>query len=879
MHSRRIPWRGSVVVAAVAAAAWAVIVVVLLAPSAARAATEYQTTYVAGVGGVNYADAGDGNNCSQESTPCATLDGAFAQTASGGTVYVSGTVIESSAADTGNQPNDPMTIAANPGGSSATIAGDPQDTDGLLDVESDSPLTLRGLAFQDGVGDMDGGAITNNDGATLTIDDSSFIDNRAEEESAGGAIENAFGVGTTGALTISGSTFVGNTAGSLGGAIESGSVDGTGTVSISDSSFSDNTTAGSGGAIDSGDDGGTGDLTISGSSFTDNKANGTDQTAGVSGGGAITSGDTHGTGTVTVTDSTFSGNTAAASGGAILSGGYEDNGANLAITGSTFTDNSATGDGEDDGGGAIESGDEDGTASAMVTDSTFTANTDAGDGGAIDSGDFGGTGILGVTDSTFEGNAAAHEDGGAIDSGDEGGNGILTVTGSTLAGNTSGIDGGAVDNGDRHGDGTATVLDSTFAGNTAPGYEGGAIDNGDDGGTGNLTAVYSTFSGNTASPTPPASQGATIANAATSGSGTTYLAADVLDGSCWQAGGSWVDDGFNVSTSSTCLGDPAGAGDAPVSSAAAELGSLADNGGTTQTMELLTGNASIGLIPQGTSLTVHDGATNPTVACPVASDQRGDASASSGGCDAGAVQYAAQSVSFTSTAPTRATAGGTSYTPTASSTSGLSVSYALDPNTTNSACSVSGDTVSFDHAGTCVIDAIGSGTTNFAAAKAQQTIPVAGAPSTGTTTTTSATTTTTPGTTTTTPGTTTIPSPLVRVLAGSGKVSNSRLSVRLSCSAAACAGVVKIELTTVMTVRHGKKSVRKQITVVLGSGHFSLATGRTSTVEVGLNATGRHDLTTARDHRLSVNVVAAATHGNQSSRRETIQMTTNNVKR
>jgi hypothetical protein len=83
-----------------------------------------------------------------------------------------------------------------------------------------------------------------------------------------------------------------------------------------------------------------------------------------------------------------------------------------------------------------------------------------------------------------------------------------------------------------------------------------------------------------------------------------------------------------------------------------------------------------------------------------------------------AVGLEAQSITITSTAPTGATVGGASYTPTATASSGLAVAIALD--STSTGCSLSGGVVSFPHAGTCVIDFSQAGNGTYAAAPPKQ---------------------------------------------------------------------------------------------------------------------------------------------------------------
>ncbi|HTW97879.1 MAG TPA: IPT/TIG domain-containing protein [Acidimicrobiales bacterium] len=76
---------------------------------------------------------------------------------------------------------------------------------------------------------------------------------------------------------------------------------------------------------------------------------------------------------------------------------------------------------------------------------------------------------------------------------------------------------------------------------------------------------------------------------------------------------------------------------------------------------------------------------------------------------------ASQSVTFTSAPPGGASIGG-SYRPTAVATSGLPVSFSIDSSSTHGACSYSGVTLSLTGAGSCVLDAVQAGGTNYTAA-------------------------------------------------------------------------------------------------------------------------------------------------------------------
>ena len=90
-----------------------------------------------------------------------------------------------------------------------------------------------------------------------------------------------------------------------------------------------------------------------------------------------------------------------------------------------------------------------------------------------------------------------------------------------------------------------------------------------------------------------------------------------------------------------------------------------------------------------------------------------------------AVGKGSQTITFTSTAPTSAAVGGSTYSVSANGgASGNPVTFTIDA-TASSVCSISGSTVSFLTVGTCVIDAnqAGSGTYN-AAPQVQQSFNV-----------------------------------------------------------------------------------------------------------------------------------------------------------
>ncbi len=124
----------------------------------------------------------------------------------------------------------------------------------------------------------------------------------------------------------------------------------------------------------------------------------------------------------------------------------------------------------------------------------------------------------------------------------------------------------------------------------------------------------------------------------------------------------------------------------------------------------------------GSTVTVHHAGT-----CVIAADQAGndDYRDAPTQTQSVAVPRAGQSVTFTSKPPTSPAFGDT-YTVAATSTSGLPVTFSVAPATTHNACSVTGSTVTFLHAGTCVIAADQAGNDDYTAApRVTQSVTVA----------------------------------------------------------------------------------------------------------------------------------------------------------
>jgi|GEM_PF-1200204 len=436
------------------------------------------------------------------------------------------------------------TFAGNVGGAVLAKRTTGISSSGLYEYTVIPNVRITGSAFQ-----KNSDSAIDNNGAAITVTGSTFTGNSglcAQGSNPGGAITNA------GTLSVSGATFSGNTACSAGGAIANA-----GALTVTASTFSGNSAGTDGGAISS--SGGAASLTVTGSTFDAN-------------GAKVDGGAVAGDATLNMADSTFSGNSAGTDGGAISSSGSA---ASLTVSHSIFTTNQAKVD-----GGAVA-----GDATLNMVGSTFGGNTAGTDGGAISSS--GSAARLTVTGSIFTTNQA-QANGGAI-----AGDATLNTADSTFSGNSAGADGGAIDAA-----GSAGVYASTFSGNG--GADGGAIVN-----RGALTVANTTFDANTARFTGGAIDnagrlfvfGATLAAGRAADGGNLFgggqlentIVADATAGQNCSGGG--VSGSYDLQ-----FGDPScGSTITGWLYGSPQLGPLQNNGGPTETMALGTGSAAIRL--------------------------------------------------------------------------------------------------------------------------------------------------------------------------------------------------------------------------------------------------------------------------------------------
>lgn len=246
------------------------------------------------------------------------------------------------------------------------------------------------------------------------------------------------------------------------------------------------------------------------------------------------------------------------------------------------------------------------------------------------------------------------------------------------------------------------------------------------------TLTSGTVNGPTYTPTASASSGLTPAITLDPTSTGCDLSSGVVS---FVASGTCVLDA-NQAGNSDYLPAPPVQQTFPVDPEAQTITFTAPSSGTVNGSDLLSPSASSGL----TVVLTVDASTTPSGACTLSADTV--SYVHSGSCvidanQAGNTAYApaatvtqtvtiapaSQTVQFTSTPPTSATAGGPTYTPSATASSGLAVAITLDP--ASSGCSLSGGVVSFTSAGTCVIDANQAGNSDYLPApQVQQNIVV-----------------------------------------------------------------------------------------------------------------------------------------------------------
>ena len=469
-----------------------------------------------------------------------------------------------------------MGSGGGPGGPMLTISGNNVSrifhvTGGTVVI---SQMTITQGAVGSAAGTQNGGGILV-DGGSLSL--SNCTVSASTSTSANGNVGGGGGlsVGPLASATLSNCIFSGDTATIAQGEAEGGGILNAGMLTVTGSTFSGDTAGVGGGLLNSGT------LTMSGSIFSSN-------TAAISGGGLA--GTTRSR--ATISTCTFGGTNSAG----FTGGGVSEQG-RATLTGCTLTANTAgggtmTGQSTISGGGlAVLAGGNVTLGTSTVTSNSVSPNASAGNGVAGGGLSVAGSGTLTVSQSTISGNTAT-EGGGISALGSPFNAASLTLTASTVTGNTaagntnSGNGGGGLFVGTN---GSASLTNDTLNNNTATNGNGGGADN-----LGTLTLISSTISANTVDNgsgggLTNSGASATLQAAIVAGNQNFFSTGTDINGAFTSDGSNLIGDGTSA-TGFTALHDQVGTADAPVDPL---LGPLQNNGGPTFTQEPGTGSPAI----------------------------------------------------------------------------------------------------------------------------------------------------------------------------------------------------------------------------------------------------------------------------------------------
>jgi Carboxypeptidase regulatory-like domain len=113
------------------------------------------------------------------------------------------------------------------------------------------------------------------------------------------------------------------------------------------------------------------------------------------------------------------------------------------------------------------------------------------------------------------------------------------------------------------------------------------------------------------------------------------------------------------------------------------------------------------------------------------------------------------------------------------------------------------------------------------------------------------------------------PVPIITTSASKLRVSKNSTPVSLKCANAACVGSGQLVVTVVVKHRKGKKTVSKKTKLVVATGSYSLAAGKSGTMTLRLTKGGKKKLASA--HRLSPKLLVSVTGGKRLEK--TVQLT------
>ncbi len=110
------------------------------------------------------------------------------------------------------------------------------------------------------------------------------------------------------------------------------------------------------------------------------------------------------------------------------------------------------------------------------------------------------------------------------------------------------------------------------------------------------------------------------------------------------------------------------------------------------------------------------------------------------------------------------------------------------------------------------------------------------------------------------------PVPVIKAVGSRFKVKKNATTVTLSCSSAApCVGSIKATEVRTIVKHKGKKTTRKKQTLVLATGSYSLAAGKSGAVTLRLSAAGKKKL--AKAHRASPKLIVLVSGGKAVERK------------
>jgi hypothetical protein len=555
--------------------------------------------------------------------------------------------------------------------------------------------------------------VFDNQGATVSISGLTIANGKAFSSTTTNGAGQGGGIITFGSLTLTNVTLTNNSA-AEGGAINNG----LGSLTITNCTISNN--AATAGTIAAGGGGiwNFGTAIISGSTISGNTAAGA--TTGNSnlsgtGGGILNEAAGAAAGNLTITNSTISGNIANGKNGGEGGGIINFPSSTLTITNSTISGNMANGISPGQSGGLENEG------TATINGSTFSANVATNAAGGI----FNNSGALTMTNSTVTGNTAGNNGGGIMNSGT-----AMSLSFVTISGNSANTDGFGFGGGDQIANfaAGATVKASLLANGTSTGncklstaitsggfnlsddsscnssfHQASDINNqsvslgtlGDNGGP---TFTIALVSGPAIDAIPTAScTDVTGTAVATDQRGITRPQGSACDIGAFELVPTLQSQTitFNPLTNQVF-----GTGPITVSATSSSSLTVSFNSQTTPVCTSTgTNGATITLIMAGqcTIQAMQAGNSSFSPATPVNQSFQ--------------VTKAGQTISFAPLPNVPLSAG--SITVSATATSGGSVTF---NSLTSGTCSASGSTVTLTAGGTCTIQAVQTGTTNFTAA-------------------------------------------------------------------------------------------------------------------------------------------------------------------